>query len=961
MKLIHNGCTFQNICDQKTLCKSRRQWIIFSASLLALLYFGTALPQFSNVNASIKSNQRVSLNPRLHYINKNLNNYNVKDIKDQANVLHTRILQNAFHHPQEAPNNVQYQSHHNLKDKNSIRTVGKSNLRQGVNLDCARVFYRPSTIEKYINLIHHDGGQYLQLHLTDNNNFNIENDYLGLDPAHGYYRNGIYYSNLTNRPFLTKDQLHRLINYGEARHVEVYPEIDVPAHCQALLNLVKLSQGQNISIRGINEIAYGDPKALGIVKNIISEYLPLLPKDYRFGIGGDETSLSGPYRASDMINFFNQLDDLLRSHHLQTVMYNDSFYKVTWAIGGNDAIVDLPSYYHKDILINYWSQSGAVDTDNVNRWGMDNLRVRESMSDLNRLGYQTINCNSNYTYFVTNRWSFANHDQHRLQMLNKWNPNWWYGRSDKDTTSAGSPNLFDNSANNIGSAVSLWSSDDGTSNDYNGTEGSDYYQKLIPFIDQFFQQTNHFYHSGLPIRLIYENQDGSTSSSTKYLNSYYYSRNGYFYPSSLILPTGDHLDTFKTRDKYKLVEDNWQNNQIPQIYIKIIHCPQQKISSLDLHYWNQHGQSVGCVNHIYGIVGSRLELSNAIKNKSELVPYGYKLVPGQNNHYQFRNDTETINLMVTGKSVNVPLTVNTVADDSDQHQHVSQSIKMIHGQVGDLINVLPNEYRPSSYFNDLNNQERLLRINSDQTLSDPQITYLYHRLGKTYIDYVDDKGDKVGSRVVDTNDGLHRVDDLINIKTLGTPGGYQMLSSGQRIRLRYNAQHILVPVTKIVSKELKINQIKLNLDGSKNTVLSHKIKINNSNDRSITVSPYDYIPDGYHVTNYDHDVVINLRSKSYLNEINFKYAPNYYSQLDEIRVHYVDSNDVTVGHGDHVHITNQIDEMDDHGYYGDKFNLIPYKNDLPQDDTYQYHFIKIIGDQPRMFSKRIQDVYIEVQ
>lgn len=380
--------------------------------------------------------------------------------------------------------------------------------RIGVNLDCARVFYNEDLLKKYIDLISSFNGDYLQLHLSDNEHFNLENHYLGITTDNAHQKDNIWYRNINNQPFISIAQFKDLINYGKSKNVEVYPEIDLPAHTKSIYDLLKFVHPNEISndflypsknqpnYYEINYYNYG----IKLIQNIIREYLSILPNGSHFGIGGDECIMGQLTNSHndhiDLINFFNQIDDFITQNHLTTVMYNDNFFN-------QDVFQLWKNYYNHDILVNYWSMSGSVeDTDNNPNYSR-NLSQRENMQHLNQLGFKTVNCNSDYLFLVTNKWTFKHERSAQIyHHIQSWNPLYYYGTTPYSTSY---------NSNNYGTAMSIWSPDNNSQVGYNADKT---YELVSGYIKEFGNRINQLKqsvknHNILVLSQIKHNPDGT--------------------------------------------------------------------------------------------------------------------------------------------------------------------------------------------------------------------------------------------------------------------------------------------------------------------------------------------------------------------------------------------------------------------------------------------------------------------
>ncbi|MHA8111274.1 family 20 glycosylhydrolase [Lactobacillaceae bacterium Melli_B4] len=349
----------------------------------------------------------------------------------------------------------------NNEENDHVKTYG---IISGLNLDAARTYYKPDTIKKFINTVSENKGKYLMLHLSDNENFGIENQFLGQTTKNAKYVDGEYINKKTNKPFLSKQQLKDLISYGKQKHVSVFPEIEFPGHNKAAIQLLKAKNYPHLKsmMSFSNEFNFNNAEAK-LYKKMIAEYMPLLPKNSYFGTGGDEISIDGSDDEINIRKFDNNINHYLRSHGKQMMVWNDSIVK------------SQLNKYDKSIIVNYWSQSSAV-SDPVNKKHL--LEQNASLPEINEAGLKTINNNQDMTYIIVDKDTLnkANYDSFKNQ-ISGFNSGMW---SDLDSTLQ-APN-----GNNIGSAVSIWS------NPETKYTGEQIQQKTLPWLNAYYKQINKF-------------------------------------------------------------------------------------------------------------------------------------------------------------------------------------------------------------------------------------------------------------------------------------------------------------------------------------------------------------------------------------------------------------------------------------------------------------------------------------
>ena len=319
-----------------------------------------------------------------------------------------------------------------------LRSAQAAKKSKGLILDNARQYYSVKTIKNFIRQVHAGGGTFLQLHMTDNNRYGVESKTLNQTTANARRKGDIYYNRQTGLAFLSKKQLRALVVYGHQRNVEVIPEIDTPGHAKALIRLLKSSSAANNrlakQISHQNELNLQSSATRTFVKKLLGEYTGLLYRGQHLAIGGDEYSSSTAAHQPNAVTYTNSLNRYINGKGLKTSMWNDGLNKA-----------DLPKIYH-NILVTYWSYDG--ETNNAQTTKL-HRKVRATLPELNRAGFQTINANFWYLYVITKPSSFKKSSvTYWKNDLNKhWNVQVWDKTSRK---------VLATSNKNIGSAVSIW-------------------------------------------------------------------------------------------------------------------------------------------------------------------------------------------------------------------------------------------------------------------------------------------------------------------------------------------------------------------------------------------------------------------------------------------------------------------------------------------------------------------------
>ena len=173
---------------------------------------------------------------------------------------------------------------------------------RGLLLDPARHFMPPEFVKKFIDIMALHKFNTLQLHLTDDQGWRLEIRKYPLltrigsirkeSPRHGDRSQG---DGPPYGPFFyTQDQIRELVAYGQARHVTLLPEFEIPGHfLSALTAYPELScRGGGLEVRtrwGVEPdiLCAGNDASLEFVKDVLSEICELFPSRF-IHIGGDE-------------------------------------------------------------------------------------------------------------------------------------------------------------------------------------------------------------------------------------------------------------------------------------------------------------------------------------------------------------------------------------------------------------------------------------------------------------------------------------------------------------------------------------------------------------------------------------------------------------------------------------------------------------------------------------------------
>ncbi|WP_386697633.1 family 20 glycosylhydrolase [Lonepinella sp. MS14436] len=321
-----------------------------------------------------------------------------------------------------------------------------SKKESGLVLDISRHFYPVDSIKKFIDILHQSKATFLHLHFSDDQNYAIESNILGQTTETAVKKDGVFINPITNKPFLTYSQLDDLIHYAKDKGIELVPELDSPGHMQAILTLLEHKNGKDYtqslkSKHANNEIDITNPESIHFIKSLITEVCWIFgDSSHHFHIGGDEFGYDDE-DSHEFITYVNNLSSFLTEKGLITRLWNDGLIKK-----------DLPALNHS-VQITYWSYDGDTQDVNDARYRRE---IRASMPDLINNGFQVLNYNSYYLYFVPNhKANLVENSQFATQDIKQ---NWKLGIWDGKNTQ----NSIQDSRLILGAAVSVWGEDIGS-------------------------------------------------------------------------------------------------------------------------------------------------------------------------------------------------------------------------------------------------------------------------------------------------------------------------------------------------------------------------------------------------------------------------------------------------------------------------------------------------------------------
>lgn len=362
---------------------------------------------------------------------------------------------------------------------NQTEVKAEKNLTQilpekGIALDISRKFYKAEVIKQFIDNLSNYPNSFLQLHMSDNQNLAVEMATVGqTTDKNAVYQDGQWLNTQTKRPFLSKNDLMDLVSYARSKNVVLIPEIEAPAHMQAILELLKINDPKRYEAiklpdgapEQFNLIDYTKVEAIDFVQEMLAEYTPLFAGQAKayFHIGVDEIDWLPVESNRNLVNYVNTLDNFLKHQGYTTRMWNDRVAKA-----------DLANY-NKDIQITYWSQIGGWDINSTDERASSGRQYTASAQELLGAGFQLLNYNAYYTYFLPGQrmWQPESYAYTINDLVANWDLSKFELNSGKQVNST---------ENVIGSALTFWGEEAGDYTD------SQIQQKMQSFVQAYLKK-----------------------------------------------------------------------------------------------------------------------------------------------------------------------------------------------------------------------------------------------------------------------------------------------------------------------------------------------------------------------------------------------------------------------------------------------------------------------------------------
>ncbi|WP_460802690.1 discoidin domain-containing protein [Microbacterium sp. GXF6406] len=274
---------------------------------------------------------------------------------------------------------------------------------RGFMLDVGRRFFDADYIRDYISMMSWYKLNVFQIHLNDNEIFPHERD---LTWAEAYAGFRLKSDNPEYADLASEDGAYDRADWqsfedtASAHHMQILPEIDVPAHSLALIHW-KPELGMNNG--DSDHLDLTKPETTEIIKGVFDEFIPWFEGD-EVHYGADEYPRQ---YATEYVQFFNDMAEHVRSHGKQPRAWGSA----TIMTGNADG-------YDRDVIMSNWNDGW---------YGM-----KSALDD----GYRFINMNDGTLYVVPFADYYHGNGLNNAGIYANWLPNRLW---DQDTVPAGAP------------------------------------------------------------------------------------------------------------------------------------------------------------------------------------------------------------------------------------------------------------------------------------------------------------------------------------------------------------------------------------------------------------------------------------------------------------------------------------------------------------------------------------------
>ncbi len=193
---------------------------------------------------------------------------------------------------------------------------------RGAMLDVARHFFSVTDVQRYVDLLAAYKLNRLHLHLTDDQGWRIA---IASWPRLAEYGGG---SEVGGGPggYYTQADYAAIVEYAQARHVTVVPEIDLPGHTNAALasyaelNCNGVAPARYVGAEvGFSSLCTTSELTYRFLDDVLGELAALTPGPY-LHIGGDEAAATP---EPDYIRFIERVQEIVAKHGKQMIGWEE--------------------------------------------------------------------------------------------------------------------------------------------------------------------------------------------------------------------------------------------------------------------------------------------------------------------------------------------------------------------------------------------------------------------------------------------------------------------------------------------------------------------------------------------------------------------------------------------------------------------------------------------------------------
>ena len=203
----------------------------------------------------------------------------------------------------------------------------KPSAAKGLRVDLTARYYGSDELQRLVDAVKAQGGQYLQLRLSSDDGYALESELLGQSTATATRNGDGSYSNGLGQKFYGRDQLGALANYAKRQDIELIAEVDFPGQARAVYQLLKAKDPQRAAQLFQRNGQPHDVAAAGeFVRGIYGEVINVLPNGKHFHMGGGEFAGQRENNGA-FLKFVSENGQFLKGRGLQPQLWNDGVYR----------------------------------------------------------------------------------------------------------------------------------------------------------------------------------------------------------------------------------------------------------------------------------------------------------------------------------------------------------------------------------------------------------------------------------------------------------------------------------------------------------------------------------------------------------------------------------------------------------------------------------------------------------